>query len=75
MISGYSVQSSVIKPTCGPRQEPDPRNKISSSHYKILSKLTEIYCRWLSVTGSNSVQSSVATHTGEATEHKRIEKN
>ena len=34
-------------------------NKTSRSHYKILSKLTEICCRWLSMTRSYSVQSSV----------------
>ena len=26
----------------GPRQEPDPKNKKSRSHYKIVSKLIEI---------------------------------
>ena len=46
MIGSYSVQSSVARPTRGgPRQEPDPKNKISRSHYKILSKLTEICWR------------------------------
>ena len=41
-------------------QEPDPEIKISRSHYKILSKLTEICWRWLSMTSSYSVQSSIA---------------
>ena len=40
-----------------PRQEPDPENKISRSHYKILSKVTEICWKQLSMTGSYSVQS------------------
>ena len=46
-----------------PRKEPDPRNKTSRSGYKILSKLTEIYCRWLNMTRSYSMQSSVARIT------------
>ena len=45
------------------RQEPDPRNKTSRSHYKILSKLTKICWRWLSMTRSYSVQSSMARIT------------
>ena len=36
--------------------EPDPRNKTSHSHYKTLSKLTEICWRWLIMTDSYSVQ-------------------
>ena len=47
----------------GSRQEPDSGNKSSRSHYKILSKLTEICWRWLSMTGSYSVQSRVARPT------------
>ena len=47
----------------GPRQEPNPRNKTSRSHYKILSKLTEIFLRRLSMTGSYSVQNSMARRT------------
>ena len=44
-------------------QEPDPRNKTSHSHYKILSQWTETYWRWLSMTDSYTVQSSVAKTT------------
>ena len=44
---------------CIPHQEPDPKNKTSHSHYNFLSKLIEIYWRWLSMIGSYSVQSSV----------------
>ena len=44
-------------------QEPDPGNKTLRSHYKILSKLTEICLRWLSMTGSYSVQNSVIRPT------------
>ena len=44
----------------GPNQEPDPRNKTLCSHYKILLKLTEICWRWLGMTSSYFVQSSVA---------------
>ena len=29
----------------GPHQQADPKNKTSHSHYKILSKLAEIYWR------------------------------
>ena len=44
---------------------PDPKNKTPRSHYKILSKLTEIYWRWLSMICSYSVQSGVARpHVG-----------
>jgi len=43
----------------GPTSRPDSENKISSLHYKILSKLTEIFWRWLSITASYSVQNSV----------------
>ena len=46
-----------------PRQESDPKNKTLCSHYKILSKLTEICWRWLGMTGSYSVQISVARIT------------
>ena len=46
-----------------PHEEPNPGIKTPRSHYKILSKLTEIYWRWLSTTGSYSVQSSVAKTT------------
>ena len=44
-------------------KESDPRNKTSCSHYKILSKLTEIFLRRLSMTGSYSVQNGMARHT------------
>ena len=44
----------------GPRQEPDPENKTSYLHYKILSKFTEICWRWLGMTSSYFVQSCVA---------------
>ena len=43
----------------GPHQEPESINKILYSHYKILSKLTEICWRWLSMTKSYYVQSSM----------------
>jgi len=43
--------------------EPDSENKISRSHYKILSKLTEICWRWLSMTSFYFVQNSVARIT------------
>ena len=61
MTGTYSVQSSVARPTHGPHvKNRTLENKSSRSHYKILSKLTEIYWRGLSMTGSYSVQSSVA---------------
>ena len=41
----------------------DPRNKTSCSHYKILSKLTEIYWRWFSITSSYFVQNNIARIT------------
>ena len=47
----------------GLHQELDPRNKISRSHYKILSKSTKIYWRWLSMTSNYSLQSSVVRLT------------
>ena len=43
--------------------EPDPRNKTSRPHYKILSKLTEIYWRWFSITSSYFVQNNIARIT------------
>ena len=67
MTDSYSVQSSVDKTThWTPRQEPDPKNKTSRSHYKILSKLTKIYWRWFGITSSYSVQNSVARITRES---------
>ena len=64
MTRSYYVQSSIARITRGsPRQEPDPRNKTSRSHYKILSKLTEIYLRWLGITSSYSMQNGVAKST------------
>ena len=40
MTSNYSMQSSVARITGGPpHKEPDPRNKISRSHYKIFIKI------------------------------------
>ena len=55
----FFMQNSMIIYKCW-SVKPDPRNKISRSHYKILSKLTEICWRWLSMTRSYSVQSSMA---------------
>ena len=52
-----------VGPMWVPHQEPDPINKALHSHYKILSKLTEICYRWLSMTRSYSVQSSVVRIT------------
>ena len=64
---GFRVQTvwigMVRSLTRSSHKEPDSKNKISRSHYKILSKLTEIGWRWLSMTGSYSVQSSVARTT------------
>ena len=43
-----------------PHQVPNPRNKTPRSPYKILSKLTEIFLRRLSMTGSYYVQNGMA---------------
>ena len=43
--------------------EPDPEIKISRSHYKFLSKLSEICWGWLNMTDSYSVKRSMARAT------------
>ena len=64
MTSSYSVQISVARTTYEPpRQDPNPGNKTSRSHYKILSKSTEFFLRRLSMTNSYSVQNSVTRST------------
>ena len=61
--NGFFMQNSMIIYKCQSRKSRTLKNKISRSHYKILSKLTEICWRWLSMTSSYFMQSSVARIT------------
>ena len=63
MTSNYSVQNSVARLHVGPMSRAGPGIKTSRSHYKTLSKLTEICWRWLGMTSNYFVQSSVARIT------------
>ena len=64
MTYRYFLQNSITLYKCGSRVESrSTKLKTTHSHDKILSKLTEIYWRWLSMTGNYSVQISVARPT------------